>query len=168
MGLPSIQEKLKAVLRKNSFNEVDVVYILSRIRKILEIDNKEKKYKKLKFFCDWALHKQIDNTDPVSEDLQNFDDTIVVHKFLQYEQFDKEFKRFLSEYKIDTDIYSNLKSRLEFHQLLIEIYSDTPVIVKTIKKRKITIKKGELQEVILDDGTKAYAFPTKYTITDEE
>ena len=166
MAISNIQEKLRKILQKDSFGEVEIVYILSRIRKLLEIDAKEKEYKKLKFFCDWALHKQIDNTDPVNEDLKNFDDILVSYKFLQYELFDKEFKKLLKEYGIETTIYQSLKSILEFHQLLSEIYSDTPIIIKTIKRRKITIKKGELQAVNVG-GMKVYVSPIEFTVIDD-
>lgn len=161
-----IKTKLKRIFGKECFEESDVVYILSRIRKILEIDNKEKKYGKLKFYCDWALHKQIDNTNSVSEDLKNFpEDTLASHKFLNYEVFNKELKAFLKEYKIETNIYENLKNKLRFQQKLTEIYSDTPLIIKEVKK--ITIKSGELKEANIA-GKKIYIPAVEFIVTNEE
>lgn len=161
-----IKEKLRQAFLKDYFEESDVVYILSRIRKILEIDGKKAKYKKLKFYCDWALHAEIDNIDPISDELMNFpDDLLDSHNFLAYKGFHKEINIFLKEYNIQTNIYKNFENLLNFSQKLTDIYSDTPLIVKSTKKKKIIIKGGELK-VIKKNGLKVYISPVRFTVTD--
>lgn len=136
-----IHTKLQIELNRKIDQETQVVYILSRIRKMLEIDGKERNYKKLKFFCDWALHAQIDHTDPVKELVDGLinsegkahSDIVNMHSF-----FD-EFEKFLNEYSLSTSIFDSQRSKCEFRDLLQNIYSDTPLVVKTVKKQKITL-----------------------------
>ncbi len=142
-----IHTKLQIELNKQIDQEPQIVYILSRIRKMLEIGGKEKKYKKLKFFCDWALHAQIDYTDPVKElvdgliksDSKAHSDIVNMHSFFE------EFEKFLNEYSLTTSIFNSQRSKSEFRDLLQSIYSDTPLIVKTVKKQKITLTDVEHQ-----------------------
>lgn len=135
-----IKEKLQIILRKESLEESDIVYILSRVRKILEIDGKEKNFRKLKFYCDWSLHAQICNTDSMKDELDDFPNNQVnLFHFINYGSFQDEFKRFLKEYQLDTNIYDNDVAALHFIQILSQILSDTPLIVKTVKKKKIIL-----------------------------
>ncbi len=147
-----------------------MVYILSRIRKILEAESKEVKsrYKKLKFYCDWSLHIEIKNTDSISDELINLsDDILSSHNFFAYKSFHKEIKKFLKEYNIQTSIYKNFENLLDFNQKLTDIYSDTPLIVKFTKKKKITIKEGEFK-VIKKNGIKAYVPSIRFTVIDDD
>jgi len=139
-----IKEKLQKIFLKESFEEEDVVYILSRIRKIIEIDKNGTSYKKLKFYCDWALHAQIDNTNPIDDEMMNdYDSLLLSVDFLSFTTFDNELARFLEEHKLETNIYKDRESLYKFHKILVEIYSDTPLIVRYIKRRKLTIKPNE-------------------------
>lgn len=140
----SILDKLYRELQKPIEEENQVIYILSRIRKMLEID-KNASFRKLKFYCDWALHAQIDNTDPFSGTVaeiiisggQNHEANIALGGLVV---FDTEFKRFLHEHGLPTTIYDVPANELSFKKLLTEILSDTPLVVKTVKKTKITLK----------------------------
>lgn len=167
MGLSVIQTKLQKFLLKDSFEESDVVYILSRIRKILEIEgkSKEKEYKKLKFYCDWALHKQIDNTDPVSEELKDFpEDMSGGNKIILHRTFHEELRKFLKEYKIETTIYKTIQNTLDFGITLAEIYADTPLIIKYTKKKIITTKAGKVGLIKLKDGSKVKVPYIEFTV----
>ncbi len=59
-----IVEKLNNSLR-NFESEADVVYILTRIGKILEIDEKKQDYPVINFYRNWSVHKQINNVGNV-------------------------------------------------------------------------------------------------------
>lgn len=65
-------DKLSRELKKEMSEECRVVYILSRIRKVLELENSKNKYKVLNFYCNWSLHAKIDNTKPVREFIKSF------------------------------------------------------------------------------------------------
>ncbi len=60
MAKEQILEKLAEKLKIVPTSESDVVYILSRIRKVLEINNYPETYSTLNFYCNLALHSKID------------------------------------------------------------------------------------------------------------
>lgn len=138
----NIKEKLQNVLNKDGLEEIDVVYILSRIRKLLEIDKNRTDFKILNFYCNWALHSQIDDTDSISKILEEPGKAVFSLMHL-YPDFDKEFKEFLSQHNLTTKIFSNKLTHTKFHHLLSEIYSDTPIIIKTTRKKRVTFTKIE-------------------------
>lgn len=55
-----IIRKLGAELDTGITTEVQVVYLLAGIRKLIERDKVEEEYRGLKFHCDWALHSSMD------------------------------------------------------------------------------------------------------------
>lgn len=168
MGLPSIKEKLQTILLKKTFEETDVVYVLSRIRKILEIDNVEKKYKKLKFYCNWALHKQIDDADPVLDELPELTEKgLRESELITLKTFYVSLKSFLNEYKLRTDIYDNPKLFNQFSEKLLDIFEDTPIVLKKIKKRELTIRRegGERREI---NGQEVSIPIVRFNLTEEK
>jgi hypothetical protein len=137
-----IKVKLQEILVKDGLEETDVVYILSRIRKLLEVDGNKRDFKILNFYCNWALHSVINDTDSVSEILSEPDKAAVSLMHL-YQDFDEELKRFLSIHNLTTKIFSDRGNQVKFHHLLSEIYSDTPLIVKTTSRKRFTFTKIE-------------------------
>jgi hypothetical protein len=96
-----IRNKLQGELIKQIEGEPQVVYILSRIRKIIEIDKKEDDYAKLKFYCDWALHSKINNVGAMREILDGIiarDGKAGMDLTMQFDTLHGEIKRFLKEY----------------------------------------------------------------------
>ena len=137
MAQLEILEKLNKELEKDIEGEPQIIYILSRIRKLLELQNLQSRYKYLNFYCNWALHAEINDVDSISEILQRPGEN-TISLFHLYVDFDKEFKKFLDKNNLETSIFTEKKILIEFHHLLSEIYTDTPLILKTIKKKKIT------------------------------
>jgi hypothetical protein len=64
MAKDEIIEKLRKEISKDTFDESHVVYILSRIRKYLELTEQRDKHPFLWFYCNWALHPKIDRKLP--------------------------------------------------------------------------------------------------------
>ena len=60
-----------------------------------------------------------------------------------YPNFDNELKEFLNGHNLSIRIFKNQDALIKFHNLLSLVYSDTPLILKTINKKKITFKKIE-------------------------
>jgi hypothetical protein len=56
MSTPAIIRKLTKELDAGITTEVQVVYLLAGVRKLIERDQVEDHYPDLKFHCDWALH----------------------------------------------------------------------------------------------------------------
>lgn len=140
-----IRSKLQLELNKEITEETQVVYILSRVRKILEIDKRKKHYKILKFYCDWALHAEIDNVDPIRKTIDNIiagSDSAIINLVMAFNNFHIEFRKFLQEYGFSTSIYHEKINKEIFNNLLSQIYTDTPLIIKTTTKKKIIWKAG--------------------------
>ncbi len=163
--LNEIKDKLEIELRKPITEESQVVYILSRVRKMLEIDEKinQGKYKKLKFYCDWALHSEIEKgTKPFKEEFEKFvqGDMDAGGAVLTFQFFDTEFVAFLNQYGISTEQYTTHQYNVAFKKLLAQIYNDTPLIVTLTKKFQIKTNSGIF--TTSDSGTQ---FETGFQIT---
>ncbi len=96
-------------------HEADVTFILSDVRKILERYKKSKdqkeikfylRYKTLNFYCNWALHTEIDREDKVTELLKEID--IKVGEFIKnfsqenYVELSRSLSRFASLYEMNS------------------------------------------------------------------
>src|SRR5260221_14404807 len=54
--------KLTRELDQGITSEVQVVYLLVGVRKLMERDGLKKQYPDLNFHCDWALHSKLEGT----------------------------------------------------------------------------------------------------------
>lgn len=134
--------KLKSELEKEIDGEPQVVYILSRIRKILELKKLKEKYKYLNFYCNWALHSKMDRTEPVKTILREFlklDQARM--KFPLFEYLKEELQSFLENNSLPDRIVNDQWTSLR--EKLLDIYSDTPVEVYPEEKVTIKIKRPE-------------------------
>jgi len=141
MGQIELIEKIRGELDKGISEESQVIYILSRIRKYLEIKNQKEQYKWLNFYCNWALHSRIDNTKSVTDVLREFisgDNT----GFLSFDHLKDDLKKFLVDNELSLKLIDDPDSYYQFVNLLIDIYSDTPLSVWVGAPRaEITINK---------------------------
>lgn len=136
-----IKGKLEDELNKKIEGEPQVVYILSRIRKIMEIDETGDQYKKLKFYADWALHARINNIGPIKDLLDGIvasDGKSGGNLTMWFGVLHEELKIFLKANGISTTIYDSEESTFLFNKFLSQIYRDTPLIVD--KKIQISWK----------------------------
>jgi hypothetical protein len=141
VGQIEIVDKLNRELQKDICEECQIVYILSKIRKILEINDDEKnRYKYLKFYCDWSLHPKIDRTESVKDFLCDFIEGSDDGKFLKFDHFYNDFKNFIKEHQLSEKILEK-NTYIKFINLLLEVLSETPVEVHLEEKRTIVIKK---------------------------
>jgi len=62
MTPPDIIRKLAAELNKGITTEVQALYLMASVRKLLEQQQAKKQYEYLTFHCDWALHSKLDGT----------------------------------------------------------------------------------------------------------
>lgn len=129
-----IREKLHIELNKKIEGEPQVVYVLSRVRKMLEIGGKEKEaeYSKLKFYCDWALHSKINNVGAVKDLLDGViakEGKATLDLIINYDAFHFELKKFLQENDLRSIMYESKDGTFLFNMFLSSIYSDTPLII---------------------------------------
>ncbi|MDO8503351.1 MAG: hypothetical protein Q7S60_01540 [bacterium] len=137
-----ILDKLVVELEKEIKSELQVVFILSKIRKLLEWENAKDKYKTLNFYCNWVLHNKIDRTEPVGKILKDF----VVNKADRYklifhEEFKKEFRKFLKDYNLP--ILSPIQME-RFKNKLNKAVSEAPVEIVIGTRYRIKLGNPEV------------------------
>jgi len=134
---------LKVALEENIEKENQVVYILSRIREYLESKELKKDFPIMNFFCNWALHIKIEDTKPVEwliktivYSKENISTDIIIATFYS------AFNDFIGKVWLPMGILEDNNFKI-FKFLLLDIYSSTPLIIKTFNKIEIEIIKNE-------------------------
>lgn len=127
-----ILSKLQDELGKKVIGEPQVVYILSRIRKLLELGQSGDDDGVLKFYCNWALHTEIEDTKAVRDLLQRMiaSDDKAHEEFVTFAPLHDALKGFLKNTGLTTSLYDTPKRQMQFDRLLAEIYTDTPLFLK--------------------------------------
>lgn len=142
MGQHQIIKKLYAKFQNVPQNEEDIVYILSRIRKVLEINKYPTEFKILKFYCDLSLHSEIDR---VSQEVAGHVKEIYENKnssMLFLEDFHDQLKKFMNSYDLP-NFYKHIDFRGgNFIKLLYAVNSETPITVK-VDSHKYQLVFGE-------------------------
>jgi len=128
-----IVSKLAELLSKGDLSEPETLYVLVQIRKLLEHSEKElrknKKYSKLLFYCDWAVHAKLDRKS-AKEVLQYLadhwrsDENI---EFIGFVTFREELSALLKDFQLPTYIVTNHDFWFEFRNNLIQILIDNPL-----------------------------------------
>jgi hypothetical protein len=154
MGQIEIIEKLDKELKKEVHGECYVVYILSRIRKILEIKNQKGKYRFLNFYCSWVLHSKLDykSTTILLADLFESDvncgksgkDNAKKIKYNHSEFFKlstlkQELDIFLKDNSLPVDLVN--KNWAPFRKFLLAIIKECPIIFDSKKLRQMELIK---------------------------
>ena len=124
MGLSEIEQKLQDALNEEITREDQVIYILSRIRKILELKKKiegfSEKFKYLNFYCNLALHSEINDNNIIPEYFH-------IEANLKLDHFWNIFYSFLNETGFSSE---SISDKTGFEKILCNIYSDTPLKIK--------------------------------------
>lgn len=140
MGELQLIDKLTFELKKEITNELQIVYILSRIRKILETKKIKDKYPILNFYCNWSLHSEMTKTDgkAINNILKEFIEKPQERDRLGFHmKFLEQFKSFLKDNNLPQLSEKNL---VNFRFQLQKIIADTPIEVKVGTKYKIEFK----------------------------
>lgn len=154
MATPDIIRKLEAELTTGIKTEVQAVYLLVQIRKLIERDQREKQYAMLKFHCDWALHSKMDRTSAKAI-LKLFDDAQVIRianklavseplkseieRITQMHSFEEELQNFLAVYKLPPLTKKRSDGWTHFLHLYSKVIEDIPLVVTIpTSKRKAT------------------------------
>lgn len=142
MGDIELKEKIRVALNETDINEYLVVFVMSRIRKLLELENIKSSYKLVNIYCNWSLHTKIDRTDDIKDILEEFVNKAETrHNLLMLNEFKNHFKKFVSEVlNINlTEDYVN-----KFSLILLNIISDTPISFTKSRFMTITINPTDL------------------------
>ena len=85
-------------------------------------------------------NSEIENTNRVKHILVDFIDNVLGDAgFIDFEHFRKNFKTFLENFSLPTDIVTSPEKFCIFRDLLVDIYSDTPLYLRGDVNKKITI-----------------------------
>ncbi len=143
---PDIIRKLTAELKAGITTEVQVVYMLAGIRKIIERDNIGGQYPDLKFHCDWALHSSMDRA-AAKKVLRQFDaahallqNNIELHnlprplrseinRISQMHSFETELGNFLNVYGLPPITLHRNDGWVHFLHLYTKVIEDVPLVV---------------------------------------
>jgi hypothetical protein len=146
MGRHAIVEKFSAELTKGITSEVQVVYFLVEIRKLLEITDRADDYPALLFHCDWALHSRMDRAgalrilerfDEFCDNLFRFDKTKLLDAKFNEElgnmlggvRFGRELEAFLESVHIARDSF--VLDWVSFMRLYGEVIKDAPLVISS-------------------------------------
>ena len=156
MSKPDVLTKLSNKLQSTPTSEEDLIYILSRARKILELEDHPDEFAVLNFYCNLALHTKIDQRIPkeIAEGIIRSHTDYKgehPHPFLGYPHFHKQFGRFLTDHQLPNFYKFKDFNIVKFIDLLNSIYSDTPVVVNLITQYKAVVNKdGSISGSILE------------------
>jgi hypothetical protein len=142
-----IIRKLTAELDAGIETEVQVVYLLVGIRKLMERDDRKNDFPSLLFHCDWVVHPQMDRA-PARSLLRQFDelqgqwtarDGIArlpealqreIDDITQMRGFRKELNAFLQQYRLPALTPAGPEGWTRFLNLYARVVADIPLVVK--------------------------------------
>lgn len=148
----NIFEKLQRELGSSVSDDCQVVFVLTRIRKYFETLESKDMYLPLKFYCDWTLHTEIDNTDAVRDVIDEFKDfNSTGLEFPELVHFGHVLNSFLKDANLPRNWVSEPENWKRLKDIMQGIYSDTPLILKSKVKdspkihleEKITLTKTD-------------------------
>ena len=132
-------QKLTQIFSNPVYDEANILYLLITVRRYIEFCNLKEKYGYLKFYCNWALHAQIDDTKIINDEIEGIVDGDVSNLHSILDEFFNELGKFIVELRLSKEIIENSNS-LKLRNILIEIYSYTPIIY--VQKWYITLRKN--------------------------
>jgi hypothetical protein len=150
---PDILRKLARELDAGIATEVQVVYLLAGIRKLIERDGVKERYTDLNFHCDWALHSSM-NRATAKTILKKFDDAHVllqtnielqelppdlktdIDRISTMQSFKTEMYQFLAAYDLPQVTKNDPGAWPRFLHLYTQVIEDIPLTVSSGKRRE--------------------------------
>jgi len=138
------EKKLRIFLQNQpQFNkECEVIYLMVEIRKILDIE-KNNLYQKLRFYCNWALHVNLDNKNTTQFISDMFDQDIDCSKsvkeiarkmksnhadFFKLNDFKNELWKFFEGHNLPLSLIDKNKYWINLIMLLLGIIEECRII----------------------------------------
>jgi hypothetical protein len=159
MTTPEITRKLAEELDKGITTEVQVVYMLAGVRKLIERDNVEDQYPDLRFHCDWVLHssmdraaakailRQFDAAHPLLRDgmeLRKLPAELrgEIDRISNMTSFEEELARFLAVYGLPALTKNHQDGWPHFLHLYTKVIEDIPLTVSLPAAARKKAKQG--------------------------
>lgn len=138
----SIKEKLRNALSESITKECQVVYIMVEIRKLL--DRTKSKYPLLRFYCNWALHIEINKISGAREILEKMAEkrySLEGMHFIDFSHLYKELESFLSTNGLTAEFMGDYRKWFNFKKLLVEVLIDCPIKIQPEPIEEFVFKK---------------------------
>ena len=184
-----IIRKLTAELDSGITTEVQVVYVLAGIRKIIERDDLRGQYPSLNFHCDWALHahldragakailKHFDAAQPLFNgnlDIYDFPSDLrqEIDRISQMKLFRKELITFLNAYDLPPITRRRSDGWTHFLHFYTQVIEDIPLVVAdpstTQHISKIVVQCELARETVKHEGYEEMLFKVSWNIYDKQ
>jgi hypothetical protein len=143
---PDILKKLQTLLNAGIANEAEVVYLMSRVRNLLEQQQGKKQYPYLTFHCDWTLHCKLEG--PAAQDVLKYFEAansylkrrIELHKLpsdlrreiddiSQMSRFETELNAFLKTNGLPDINAARPDGWIHFVHLYAQVVEDCPLVI---------------------------------------
>ena len=147
MARHSIVEKLHSVLTLPIDTEMQVVYILVELRKLLEYDDKKHLYPVLNFYGNWVVHTKL-SASPVADRIVRLFDEVMYRKvndavdlkleeeaveFFNETSLREQLGTFLESVGLPTAICTDDMNWQDFRKKLAGVIEDAPLELKPSK-----------------------------------
>ncbi len=145
MARHSIIEKLHSELRRPVETEMQVVYILVEVRKLLEHDAQKGRYPVLNFYGNWVVHTRLSASPIADRIVRLFDDVLygkasdAIETKLEDEMVDffdertlrAELRTFLESSDLPAEICTDAARWRAFRKMLAGVIEDVPLELRT-------------------------------------
>ena len=154
--IPEIIRKLSEAFGEPLSREMQAVYILAEIRKLLELERLKSKYPSLNFHCCWALHvtakgvgadrilKRFDDAYAYWKDIHSAPKEVVLPlgRTMALSSFKLDLKCFLSRMQLPANLVTDEAQWLKFLTLYSAIIRDCPFKLSATSKVVLEHLKG--------------------------
>ena len=185
-----IIEKLKEQIVSGITTEVQVVYLMAGIRKLIERDDAHADFPMMRFHCDWALHSRMDSA-AARELLKIFDKAHLNFKnelawndlprsvqhdldeIAKMRGFDRELEKFLDEYGLPQLTRDHRDGWVRFLRLYSKVVEDIPFCVDAKKGAaienisRVTMHLDDAKETVKVAGLEDFFYRMRWTLQDK-
>jgi hypothetical protein len=125
-----ILDNINYILEKNLLEIEDVIFLLNRVRIIIENNSQKNKYELLNFYGNWIAHSNIENLpSKIVNEIENASKT-KTNRIQDHWMLRSELCSFFQEYSLDKSLLNNRDKWYKFSTSLYIILIDTPLIPK--------------------------------------
>ncbi len=173
MARHSIIEKLHSALTQPIETEMQVVYILVEIRKLLEHDGKKELYPAPNFYGNWVVHTKLSGS-PVADRIVRLLDEVMYRKangtvdlkledeavaFFNETLFREQLSALLESVGLPTELCTDDTTWHDFRKKLAGVIEDAPLELKPSKASKPT---HFVERVIVKNKSTDYALNVEW------
>ena len=147
MARPSIIDKLRSELHRPIETEMQVVYILVEIRKLLEHNRQKNLYPVMNFYCNWVVHTRLSESFVADKIVRLFDEIMYrdlngaaylelkdeALGFLNERQLQDELRTFLGSSDLRTEVCTDPVRWHAFRKRLAGVIEDVPLELRPLK-----------------------------------